>query len=101
MANLASPFGSRPSWLQSALRAFLIEAALVGCLVASFFTVSGADNPLWFYLVMIFQFPSSLLWTIPAWRSASFFLHIWIAALVVSLQFILLLLWIRRPWRVR
>jgi hypothetical protein len=55
------------SWQGAFLKAFDVQLGLVGVLSLGWFGFvggfGGADNPLWFYLGSVLQFPASLLFT--------------------------------------
>jgi hypothetical protein len=76
----------------------LIEAVLLGFPVVGFLTIGGADNPVWFYLAMLLQFPASLLWLVPSWHILPFVPHVLIAAAIVIVQFMLIFVLLHRPW---
>src|SRR5579872_553072 len=56
-----NPFGRpRPSWRSSIIRALVIEVVLFAFLLLAFLS-PGSHNPVPFFLALILQFPSSLL----------------------------------------
>jgi hypothetical protein len=59
--------GTRNTWRSALLKALVIQVVLVGFLALGWFGLvpgfGGADNPLWFYVAAVLQFPTSLLFT--------------------------------------
>jgi hypothetical protein len=53
------------TWKGAFLKAFVVQLGLVGFLSLGWFGFvggfGGADNPLWFYVAAVLQFPASLL----------------------------------------
>jgi hypothetical protein len=51
------------SWRRALLKALVVQVVLVGLLSLEWFgfPAGGADNPLWFYVAAVLQFPASLL----------------------------------------
>lgn len=93
--NFGSPF-DRPklTWRGAALRALAVEVILFGLLLPGFFHSGGADNPSWFFLALILQFPFSLVFLSPAaWD------HLAVCVVLVALsELCLLIVLFRRPW---
>ena len=91
----------RTSWLAACLKAALIEGALVAFflvgLVAPVPLFSGADNPMWFYLAGLLHLPSSLLF--PVLVRPSFHGFLFACGVVAFLQFLLLVVLVKKPWR--
>jgi hypothetical protein len=96
-----------PPWGKAILKAALVEAVLAailfGCAYWPGFT--GADNPLWFWLALLLQFPASLLFLtiegsttqiMPGVIVDSMF---FVGTLVILLQFLLIAFLLRKPWR--
>jgi hypothetical protein len=55
------------TWQGAIWKALMVQVGLVGFLSLGWFGLlpglQGADNPLWFYLAAVLQFPASLLFT--------------------------------------
>lgn len=55
------------SWRAALLKALVVQVVVVGFLSLGWFGLAGgfggADNPLWFYVAAVLQFPASLLFT--------------------------------------
>jgi hypothetical protein len=55
------------SWRSALLKALIVQVVVVGFLSLGWFGLlggfGGADNPLWFYLAGVLQFPASLLFS--------------------------------------
>src|SRR5579872_5593892 len=96
-----NPFGRpRPSWRSSIIRALVIEVVLFAFLLLAFLS-PGSHNPVPFFLALILQFPSSLLF-VPLLRADLAFdgpIAAATTAVVVLAQVAFLSVMIRRPWR--
>jgi hypothetical protein len=55
------------TWRNAFLKALVVQICIVGSLSLGWFGFlggfGGADNPLWFYVAAVLQFPASLLFT--------------------------------------
>ena len=101
MTERSQPLG----WGEALSRALKIQALLCAILVPIFLLMNGPDNPVPWVAFLLLQFPSSLL-LFPAW---GLFLEApdWLAPFtlpllfgpMVLLQFALLTLVFRKPWR--
>jgi hypothetical protein len=93
--DVSSPFERpRRTWPRALRRALVVELILLGLLIPGFLHSGGADNPIWFFLALILQFPSSLVFISPAaWDHFARLI-----ALVALLEFCLFALLFRRPW---
>ena len=89
------------SWAAAWLRAALIQGVIVVFLLLGYFNLfpmfRGADNPLWFYVAGLLQFPASLLFILAPRLIVNGFEFF--ALVVVLLQFLLVAVLIRKPWR--
>jgi hypothetical protein len=94
--------GTPNPWRSAALKALLIQISIVGFLSLVWFGFAGgADNPLWFYLAVVLEFPTSLFFTPVLGVIAKTFpddlQRIEVAGLVVAfLQFLLLTVAIKK-----
>src|SRR5258706_7445656 len=107
---IVNPFGNpQVSWPTALLRAAVVEGVLFVFLLLGYLNLipafRGADNALWFYFAGLLQFPSSLLFVplsrptvqlVPGLVVSGFGFA---AAVVVVLQFLLMAVLIRKPWR--
>jgi hypothetical protein len=66
-ALVGNLFSSNITWRSAILRALVIQVIVVGSLSLGWFGLlggfGGGDNPLWFYVAALLQFPASLLFT--------------------------------------
>jgi hypothetical protein len=98
-----SPGGA--TWRSALLRAALIDGVLVLFSIGALASPMGADNPLGIYAAVALQFPTSLL-TLPLYRAAEVLFNasethalMFAAATIAGLQYLLIVLLVRRPWR--
>jgi hypothetical protein len=93
---------STNSWRSAIFKALLIQIAIVGILSLVWLGYAGgADNPLWFYLATVLQFPASLLFSFVLGLITRIFPSgaqgmEMAAAVVVVLQFVLLTVGIKK-----
>ena len=93
------------SWRSAFLKALVVQICIVGLMSLGWFGFvggfGGADNPLWFYLGAVLQFPASLLFTtalglvtkaFPGWGQAFEIA----GALVAVLEFVFLAVAIKK-----
>jgi hypothetical protein len=66
-ALVGNLFSSSSTWRSALFKALVIQAVVFGFLSLGWFGLvggfGGADNPLWFYVAAVLQFPASLLFS--------------------------------------
>jgi hypothetical protein len=106
-ANNQNVFGvsSGSSWRRAVLKATYIDGALLFLAIGMLVSPLRADNPAGAYAAFVLQFPASLL-ALPLNRFVVQLFHasesqgfVASAATVAVLQYVLIVLLIRRPWR--
>ena len=93
------------TWRDALLKALVVQICIVGLLSLGWFGFvggfGGADNPLWFYVAAVLQFPASLLFTAALGPIAKIFPGdaqsiVATGAVVAVVQFILLAVAIKK-----
>jgi len=113
MNSINSSLPSEPprSWSKAFRTAGLFEGSIAAAFLVALFApvpmFAGADNPLWFYLAGLLHFPSSLLFPVLYDATARYVRDSSIesiaipCALIALMQFLLIAVLLKKPWRGR
>jgi len=107
MRESVSPFQLQAiSWRRALIQAVCLDAVLLGAALWVFSSSTGADSPLGFYIALVVQFPASLLFqpmltAVTRLGASDSTAMTTAAAGVALLEFVILALVLKRPWRSR